>query len=426
MNPTPARPIEEPIAYYPGALDYAAVEEFLRLLNPKTEVDCVAQLAASVALNAKGASVADRVQSAIAIQAEAEKAVILRRDSILATMNFPTVQRLVEKLVSLDSASSEGEEREQGPYRSTLSAALEQLEQVKKEPPLKFDSEGIQGILEQADKRTKIPRPGVPCDLITALRYASGMNSTPSGALEKAFTDFLCIIRLEREMKVDSDEAARLQLEAFAKAPNRLGMKDLKILQQWRSWLEDRRKFLHDFAPGTKPPGNIARETNELVNSRWKSSDSVSLDSLAWLAADFHPFWKKHQLSYLQQHAKFVSVQKKTAKTKRDSGGRGVDNREYKRWVGFVQGWLQYADSSGRFPNKVVDTYVSEAKIKTEDARRKVAGFLRMLQEHVAKKSAVDDVVERLQETGMKSMNPRILQACAHMLNEHGMRPVDD
>jgi hypothetical protein len=32
MKPTPARPLEAPIADYPGALDYAAVEEFLRLL----------------------------------------------------------------------------------------------------------------------------------------------------------------------------------------------------------------------------------------------------------------------------------------------------------------------------------------------------------------------------------------------------------
>ena len=53
MQPTPARPIEAPIADYPGALDYAAVEDFLRLLNPTDEVDRVAQLAASMALNAK-------------------------------------------------------------------------------------------------------------------------------------------------------------------------------------------------------------------------------------------------------------------------------------------------------------------------------------------------------------------------------------
>jgi len=360
------------------------------------------------------------------IQVEAKMAVILRRDSILATMNLTTVQRLVEILISLDSASSEGEELEHGPYRSILSAALERIEQAKEGPPLKFDSKGIQDILEQADRRTTNPRPESPCDLVTALRYASGVNRMANASLEKAFNDFLCIIRLQREMKVNSEEALRLQLDDFAKAPNKLGSKELRILQKWISWLDDRRKFLHDFAPGMKPPGNIARETSELVESRWKISDSVTLDLLAWLAADFYPFWKKHQRSYLQQHAKAESARKEKTEKNRTAGGIGVENREHTKWIKFVEDWLQYADSRDMRPNKIINDFVGKTEIKTKNARRKAAGFLQILQEHVARKSDVNGVVEQIRQTGMKSMNSRILQACAHVLNEHGIRHVDD
>ena len=90
--------LEDPIVYYPGHLDYAAVEEFLRLLNPRPEAQRVAQLAASIAQKTEGDTAGDLVKRAMDIQAESENAVIGRRDAILARMNLSTIQRLVEKL----------------------------------------------------------------------------------------------------------------------------------------------------------------------------------------------------------------------------------------------------------------------------------------------------------------------------------------
>jgi hypothetical protein len=134
IEQNPVIPTEKSDSYYPGPLDYAAVEEFLNLLNPTFEEARICQLAASLAKKVESSSAVDLVRKAIEIQAEAKRAVRLRRDLVLGEMNFSTVDRLLVKLRCLDSLNSESEEgvvSEQGPYRSILSTVWERFKELQ-------------------------------------------------------------------------------------------------------------------------------------------------------------------------------------------------------------------------------------------------------------------------------------------------------
>ena len=434
MNHTPARPLEEPV-YYPGAVDYAAVEEFLSLLNPKAETDRVAQLVAKMTFKEEGASPSDLVQSALGIQVEAEKSVICRRESILAKMNLSTVLRLLAEVEKWDSATSEGEDRDQGPYRSTRLAVMERLEQAKVPPSVGKTRDELFVALALADMRG-VPRPAAPCDLATGLRYAIGAKRMHPGILDKAFEDFLYIFQLQRMTNIEAIEERELRRELdgldVSRVPQKIGEVVKAVSTEWDkeiftnprerlSWLEDRRSFLLNFKPGLKPPGSIERETIELIEVVWKQSDSVSVESLVWLSANFYPFWTKHMRSYLKNHKTARLAEEKTKIIKTVAGSIGVEKREHEKLVKFVIAWLEYADSLGKRPCDVIDVFVNQSDLKSSEAQKTRIGFLSILHAHATQNTSVAGVVKQLRQR-MKSMTPGILGACANVCNQHSMR----
>lgn len=78
MKRPPKDAIDDPIVYFPGPIDFAAVEEFLRLINPNClgeRADHVGRLATRLLEKGQNASAADLVQLAIKIDAESRLAV---------------------------------------------------------------------------------------------------------------------------------------------------------------------------------------------------------------------------------------------------------------------------------------------------------------------------------------------------------------
>lgn len=99
--------IDNPVVYFPGPIDFAAVEEFLRLINPSflgERADHLGRLATRMLEKRQNASAADLVQLATKIDAESRLAVNKLPDIILEQMNAPTVGRLLEDLRDLDAA----------------------------------------------------------------------------------------------------------------------------------------------------------------------------------------------------------------------------------------------------------------------------------------------------------------------------------
>lgn len=422
----------EKLAYYPGMVDYPAINVFLSSLNPAAETDRIAQLATRTAFKAEGASNVDLVQNAIEIQAEAEKAVIRRRESILAKMNLTTVLRLLEMVEGLHSATSEGEEREQGPYRSIRLTVMERLEQAKVPPSVGRTHEEILVALALTDKRGGA-RPEVPCDLATALRYAIGAKRMHPEVLDKAFNDFLYTFQLQRITSLEAIEERELRRDLDGPDVSRGSQKvgevvktastdwDKEIFTNPRerlSRLEDRRSFLLNFKPGLKPPGSIEKETIELIELVWKKSDSVSVESLVWLSANFYPFWTKHMRSYLKNHKTARLAAAKTKNNKTVGGKKGRDNGVRDTSIEYVKEWLKYADSREKRPSEVIEIFVNQCAPKTPRAKKKKLDFLLILQEHVARNSDVNGVLKRLLQN-IKDMTSETIEACAEVLIQH-------
>lgn len=365
-------------------------------------------LAASLAKKVESSSAVDLVRKANEIQAEAKRAVRLRRDLVLGKMNFSTVERLLVKLRYLHLLNSESEEgvvSEQGPYRSILSTVSERFKELQLDPLPGARPEDVENALNVAERRTNIPRPTSPCDLPTGLFFVAGVKTTPLAALERAFSDYIIINQLLKAIRPGSES------EGAGETPWNLQERISRSVQE--------QNFLRDFSPGLNPPAEIAEETSRWLESKWKRSGSVSLESLAWLAVDFYPFWEKHNHAYIRQHNSEELARNKKAAVKRTAGGMGVENREQKKLVKLVENWLEYSDSVGTRPVESVGAFLREIQGITELVRKKYSNFLRRLVEHLEKDSDVDNVVTIIQKDGMKSFTPGILQACATVIKEH-------
>lgn len=430
---------EDPIDYFPGPIDFAAVDEFLRLLEPTSyaeRVDHVGRLAASLATKPQTSSAEDLVRLAMEIQTEAKQAVSLSRDFILTQMNGATVGRLLENLRNLDSARGEVDDREHGPYDSIVKTVADRFKEIHDNPPTRFRDEDIENALSKADSRMKHgqTRPEVPCDLKAALRYIAGGASTPPAALESAFIDFLSLHKLERVKKCDSEEelTLRSQLESNLKieglvrkdrklAANRPVRKFLKaVIQDLRNrltGLEQRKCTLQTFVPGSKVRDPVFEEMAKLVDSRWKGSDSVSLRTLAWLSVDFYPFWERHKTTYGGQHRVVVTAKKKKTGNAKKAGVIGLSSRESDTFLIEVQDWLKFADLLEKRPVDTIEEFAKKT-YRSKPAIKKLSEFLGALHDHVINKTPVKKIVTGLQKK-KKLMNEDIFQKCAQELIQY-------
>lgn len=396
---------EDAIVYHPGAIDYGAVDEFLDLLDSAAEADRIAHISAKMVFKEEGASADQLVRNAIELREEAKRRVILRRALILSEMNCSSVQRLAEKLTILDAASSEGEDRDQSPYRAILVTVLEKFEAVKDGPPWTDDSNEIQRALADADQRAQVPRPETPCNLTAALAYVSGMKRPSKEVLEKAFQDFLSVFQLQRVIN------ARLHEDQEGDSP--WNSEDFLLRRA------EEERFVSGFKPGVKPPPDVAESTRTLVRSSWGRSNSVNLRSLSWLANSFYPFWIKHRKAYLAQYETDKVAKKRISATNAASGREGVRKREHTAQMDRVTEWLRSAEATGKRPEDILDSFVVGTELVTEKGRRKLSAFLGGLNEHVANKTNVTDAVEHLIAIGMKSMTSSTFEECADLLRLH-------
>lgn len=430
--------VDNPIVYFPGAIDFAAVEEFLRLRDPKfvdERADHIGRLAASLLETRQNASAGNLVRLVTEIDAVAKDAVNKRSDALLEQMNAATVGRLLEDLRNLESARTRVDDREHGPYDAILKTVESRFRKINDNPP-RFSAEAIEAALSNADLRMKEGqnRPQAPCDLTTALRYIAGGASTPPAAMESAFIDFLSLQRLEREKKWDSEEEAMLlsRLEECLESqrvveknwklaagdPVRKFLKDLiKDCRERLTRLEQRKCALHSFVPGSKGKDPVFEEMAKLVESNWKRSDSVSLRTLAWLATDFSPFWEKHKKAYINEYRLSDRARKKAKSTKTSAGAAGLKSRELRRCVKHVRDWLEFADFREKRPLDVVELFADKVYSSKQSSMR-LSEFLRAIHDHVVHKTPLKKVVGCLLKK-RSIMDEEIVQVCAQKLNQY-------
>lgn len=432
--------IDDPIVYFPGPIDFAAVEEFLRLINPNCvgeRADLVGRLATRLLEKRQNASSADLVQLAIKIDAESRLAVNKLPDVILEQMNAPTVGRLLEDLRDLEAARTRVDGREHGQHDSIIRKVEDRFRRINDgPPPTRFSAEAIEDALSAADLRMKQGqlRPQTPCDLTTALRYVAGRTSTPPSAMESAFIDFLSLHRLEREKKWDSEKEAMLfsWLESGLES-QRIVQKDWKLAaddpvkkflnalikgsRDGLTRLEKRKSTLNSFVPGSKCKDPVFEEMAKLVESHWKRPDSVSLRTLAWLSVDFSPLWETHKKAYVDEYRMVDEARKETKSTRTTSGAAGLKSRELRRSVKHVRDWLAFADSSEKRPFDVIELFADKT-YSLKKSSSLLSEFLRAIHDYVVKKTPMKKVVDGLLKK-KKVMDVDIVQACAQELIQY-------
>ena len=312
-----------------------------------------------------------------------------RRQKLLLSMNRNTLQELTKRLFDPDEIieyayvsgrqSSLEDLEKTDPIRAPVFAMIKNRGLLPSPPDL-ITSEKMAA----ASKDTKVPYPGLPCDLEAALRWAADAPDVPFKTLDSAFFDWTTTI-------IESIRTRK------------------KTLESYRS----------SFRPGkSRPTKNLAAQTKALITSRFGSSQRVALASdLLFFAADFRTFWKKHAAAYLKR-AKIKSTKNKASGAGGPiSGMRPVWKRRTDDFVRFAEG-RQIPDTGSDEWNELFDEF---AKSQPGEPRtqKKSAAFVSTLLVRAAapiSDDEIDNIIKLLKTEDVKSVDSETIRSCLEKL----------
>lgn len=343
-------------AFCIGTVDQRAVREYLEVKDDGE----IPRLAAMLAPKTKTSDPAALVDAAMNLQKQTTSALIRKREKLVSTMSYPTLLALQEALgTSLSICVEDDDERLLDPIlgpvmrriRSTVSDGLKLGQLLAKDRIAKS--------LANADKRTKLPRPSLPCDLEEALRYATNSPQVPWLVLRDAFIDFQNLKITDQNLREYNRREPRLQskidrlsgwLSEIRKHdrsdPETIAAKkrheaDLKLALAEKEAAQDLNDYSAQFTPGMKAPVSIAEQSEDPFTGFQKESGLVSDDfMLAYFSTDFHAFWKKHGTSYLSIHAVAEKARSAEVEKKRKAGSKGPRTREEKKWTEHTKAFI--------------------------------------------------------------------------------------
>jgi hypothetical protein len=180
----------DPHAFIHDPVDPAAIRNYLSLTKPGE----IARLAAAMAPRPEAFDADLLVDSAIALRLAAEAGLIRQREAMAVRMNFNTLLALCKQLGCTDKINAhESDECHSDPIKGPALRFFQHFWTADSIATEKKNVESIRQAFEAADRRTKLSRPELPCDLEPALRYAANAPEPPWPVLERAFKDFMGI-----------------------------------------------------------------------------------------------------------------------------------------------------------------------------------------------------------------------------------------
>ncbi len=330
-------------------INFQQVDQYLSITGSSE----IARLAALMAPKFDSFAPEVLIDAALALQEEAEQGLIRKRLKVLSKMNENTVLELASQLEVLYKAFALGNDPVlKDPVKGPVVKHLVKINPLKSQLSPQDQKNKIDEYLKEADSRTSLPRPSLPCNLEKALRYSIDAPTEPWPLLERAFIDFLGVYQSERiatqecDYRTDIEEQFKRDLELLAERarkaktaqeyqPQLSALKaELdatgKIIDEWK-----KEKFYVDyFTPNQPAPVRIKQSRESFYVSYFKTPLSVKDESsLVFFTTKFHAFWEQHAINYFKQDEVSQNNQKSLSEKFKTEAYQSLEKRESKKWI---------------------------------------------------------------------------------------------
>ncbi len=421
-----------------GEINLQQIDQYLRIKDA-TEL---ARLAATMATSSKSLSPQELIDSALTLQEEAEKGLIRKRVQLLSQMNLQTALEIARQLGVLDKAFALGNDPVlNDPVKGPVVEVLKKIFSQDAQLCIKDNKRRSDKALAEADSRTVIPRPSLPCNLEEALRYSVDAPDKSWPLLERAFIDFLGVYQSERiatqecdyrtdiEEQFNRDKELLADLARKAKTDQELQPQlsslkaeldaTCKIIDEWK-----KEKFYREcFTPTLTTPDHIKEQSEITYKNFWGSRHLVrSEDSLCFLTIDFYAFWKAHSKAYLKQHTEAEKKKLQTSKQKSKTGAKGPTIRDHDKWVRHCQNFKKFQNdplqiNKGADVTSQIKLFVdSKSGLRDKVAKKKLSDTLNTLCNPGSLQTSALDLLQILRNEGNKAISEITIIECLAIL----------
>jgi len=433
----------------PGLLDHDLVAQYLRLKRPED----VARLAASLAPRAKKFDPAQLAEQALALKIAADLAFVEQQEQLLAKMNANTLfelHRMLHGTNAWDWMANDHPERLRDPISAQLAY---HLRVVWGKIPGLADREAKQAevVLKAADERvTKLHRPMLPCDLETAIRYATNEPNAPWSALKTGFIEFLGYSSIRDAITRDSMLAgmptvvllkpAKQPLDKEILPGETLTADDLQLPKENRDAVPsseqrsiDMQDYLDRFKPRQDVPDYIGSWAKEEFDTQWAPGVKYEF-RLAKLAKDFYDFWQLHGEHYIKSDPETVKRAKRIKPAKQRGADSSLLARQRTKFPDLTNACLSFISRLERFPNDpaawrlAVDQFTQQnpSELPPQTAVTTAQDFLGSLWNAASSpKKALEIITTLLSRKGFKNLEEDVVRKCLALLAEAKRRAAE-
>ena len=416
-------------------VDDSAIHKYLDVKDDRE----IARLAAMMAPRPKEFNSEALLEAAIALNDGAKAALVRQREGMVAAMNPATIQELLQRLdVPPGTYKSDSDERfEDAIIGPVLRARRSMAEALNKLGP--HANAGTAGDLTDADARTKIPRPALPCKFEKALRYATDSPKVRWQTLQKAFMDFLGVDwaakekrkfarretsvreRIKRETERRAEIDTQRKESPATHASRKEQQKTLKKLEAELGALQSVINYPTCFKPGVKAPDEVANASTAIYTESWQNDKPVTDDkTLAWLSTEFHSFWKSHRDAYLKAHSTTKRATNARVAKNRVAASKGLASRERAKWLGHTGDFLAFLkDNPPPSPDisESINTFAyKHCNLLDKRACKKVRNFLGTLALYLDRDFDAAEILSPLRECGIKAPTEDAVRECLDLL----------
>lgn len=290
----------------------------------------------------------------------------------------------------------------------------------------------------ESGREVKIPRRGLPCPTIEALKYLAENPDVSSSDLETAFQAFLAVVLSVEEAEREEKETIRLKAkisDLAGKISSRLslGIQPNPKLEENRASYEAELKKLSEiqqsrncFVPGAvlHPDLKWKAEMSWVRFSREaKPVDTVTMIEL--ITGGFQKFWQKYYARFQRLSSDAEIKSQKLSRTRSETGRKGAPVREHIKWVKLTNDFIAHLKQHKREDVQIdmlqhLDGFLMSSKEgpRTKTKQKEFLGTLITYSSKVPPEKDFSGVLEILRKSAIKAIKVETIEDCLKALKD--------
>ena len=315
-------PVELAEAYGRSYLDLSDVDKFTRF-------------SLELSRNEAASDPASRVDHMLSVAAEVRPGIVRKRNKMVQEMDAAEVLLILAQLGerNLNLPDDEYDERFNDPEKGPLLRRLHEIGIPTFLDP-SHNKRQAMAVLAEADDRTSIKRPELPCSLEDALRYSENNSTIAYKVLLEAYSEMLPGLV---PISFTSDEI--------------LLINSLPIAERLNKIHELKRSSNPQFDPESDPEDLDEEERFHFFYSPEDQAEAVvgtdlkpiaSLEVLERIVTEFYRFWECNGKKFKDQHEKGKLAKQQRNSALNENRAVAMENRERPKWIKRVTDFVRF------------------------------------------------------------------------------------